>query len=312
MRSTRLGFALVAVAVALAAVGSADARVPNGRIAFSTGFVVPYADRDVGAQIFTVNPGGTALTQLTHVQGGHEAADPSWSPGGGRIAYQSDPAGEYDLWVMNADGSNQHRILRDPGWDDEQPSWSPDGRRLVFARCSPLFECDVAVVNADGSGMRVVVGGHRVHQTPSFSPDGRWILFSSDRGGLISAVWKVPVSGTGAVRLTPPRLEAFWPAWSPDGSRVVFTNDCCLPFSEVYVMRADGSHIRRLTHAAPGHQNGFGRFSPNGRRIVFMSDRAFPDACCNDLYSMRTDGSDVRRVTRVGASGELADWGRAP
>jgi Tol biopolymer transport system component len=77
-------------------------------------------------------------------------------------------------------------------------------------------------------------------------------------------------------------------------------------------MHADGSHITRITHAAPGHQNGFARFSPNGRRIVFMSDRAYLDACCNELYTMRTDGSDVHRVTHLGASGELADWGSAP
>jgi TolB protein len=303
---------MLGVAVALVAAGPAAARSSNGQIAFSTGFVLPYGDRDVGSQVFVVDPNGAGLRQLTHVAGGHDAADPAWSPDGRRIAYQSNPTGEYDLWIMNRDGSGQHRILRDAGWDDEQPSWSPNGRRLVFSRCSQLFACDIAIVNADGSGMHIVFAGHRVHTSPSFSPDGRWILFGSDRSGLLSAVWKVRASGIGAVRLTPPRLEAFAPAWSPDGSRIVFTNDCCLPFSEVYVMHADGTHITRLTPAAPGHQNGFARFSPDGRRIVFMSDRAFSDACCNDLYTMRADGSGTRRVTHVGASGELADWGRTP
>jgi len=307
-----LALALVGVAMALGVAGPAGASSSNGRIAFSTGFVLPYGDRDVGSQVFTVDPGGGGLRQLTHVAGGHDAADPAWSPNGRRIAYQSNPTGEYDLWVMNADGSNQHRILRDPGWDDELPTWSPDGQRIVFARCSQLFACDLEVVHADGSGMHRIVGGARVNQLASFSPNGRWILFSSDRGGLLSAIWKVPAAGGRPVRLTPARLEAFAPDWSPDGSRIVFTNDCCLPFSEVYVMHADGSHITRITHAAPGHQNGFARFSPNGRRIVFMSDRAYPDACCNELYTMRTDGSDVHRVTHLGASGELADWGSAP
>jgi TolB protein len=114
------------------------------------------------------------------------------------------------------------------------------------------------------------------------------------------------------VRLTVPALEAFTPDWSPDGRRILFTNACCLPFSEVYVMRADGSAVRRVTHSATGHQSGFARFSPDGRRIVFMSDRAYPDACCNELYTARVDGSDVRRVTHTGFVGELADWGRTP
>ena len=313
MQRSRWGFALALVGVAvLAAAGPAGAKSSNGRIAFSTGFVLPYGDRDVGSQVFTVNPGGGGLRQLTHVAGGHDAADPAWSPDGRRIAYQSNPTGEYDLWVMNADGSNQHRILRDAGWDDEQPSWSPDGRRLVFARCSPLFACDIDVVNCG-----------RLRQAPDRRRPSRQFVSELLAERPLDPLHLRPrrpaqrrLEGAGAggraVRLTPARLEAFAPGWSPDGSRIVFTNDCCLPFSEVYVMHADGTHIRRLTHAAPGHQNSFARFSPDGQRIVFMSDRAYPDGCCNELYTMRTDGSDVHRVTHLAASGELADWGRAP
>jgi TolB protein len=306
---------LAVVVLMAAAVGSATAGGAGpGRVAFSTGFVLPYGDRDVGAQVYRVNPDGSRLVQLTHVKGGHDAANPAWSPSGRRIAYQSNPSGEYDLWVMNGDGTRQRRLLQDPGWDDEQPSWAPDGRRIVFARCGQFFECDIAVIGADGSAMRRIVGGHRVNSFPSFSPDGRWIVFSSDRGGLLSAVWKVRVNGTGLVRLTPPRLEAFAPDWSPDGHQIVFTSDCCLPFSEVYVMRADGSHVRRVTRSAAGHQSGFARFSPDGRRLVFMSDRAYPNptVCCNELYTARLDGSGVHRVTHAGFVGELADWGRTP
>src|SRR5437868_254499 len=119
MRRTRWGLALLSVVVGLAAAGPGVARASNGQIAFSTGFVLPYGDRDVGSQVFVVNPNGTGLKQLTHVAGGHDAADPAWSPDGRRIAFQSNPTGEYDLWVMNRDGSGQHRILRDAGWDDE-------------------------------------------------------------------------------------------------------------------------------------------------------------------------------------------------
>jgi Tol biopolymer transport system component len=299
------------IAVGLCVSGSAGAAGTSGRIAFSTGFVIPFGDRDVGAQVWSVMPDGTALRQLTHVTGGRDAADPAWSPDGARIAYQSNPSGEYDLWVMKADGTGQHVLLKDAGRDDEQPSWSPNGRRLVFARCDGLFECDVEVVNADGTGMHRILGGHRVNSFPRFSPDGQWILFTSDRAGLQSALWKVRINGSGLQRLTAARLEAFDGDWSPDGSQILFTNDCCLPFSEVYVMNADGSGVRRITHSASGHQAAFARFAPDGQHIVFMSDRAYPDACCNDLFTSSLDGTGAGRVTHNSTFvGEIADWGR--
>jgi Tol biopolymer transport system component len=301
------------VAVGLFASGSAGADGLTGRIAFSTGFVIPYQDRDVGSQVWTVNPDGSALRQLTHVAGGRDAAEPAWSPDGSRIAYQSDPTGEYDLWVMNGDGSRQHLLLKDAGFDDEQPAWSPDGRRIAFARCDGFFECDIDVVNSNGTGMHRIIGGHRVNTFPRFSPDGKWIAFTSDRAGLSSAIWKVRIDGTGLQRLTAPQLEAFAPSWSPDGSRILFTSDCCLPYSEVYVMNADGSGLRRLTHSATGHQAGFARFAPDGRHMVFMSDRAYPDASSNDLFTSLLDGAGLHRLTHNATFvGEIADWGRTP
>jgi Tol biopolymer transport system component len=306
---------VVAAAVVLALVVSMPAgaaTTTNGRIAYSNKFVFPLGDRDVGAQIFSINPNGTGRRQLTHVAGGHDAANPKWSPDGTKIVYQSNPAGEYDLWVMNGNGTGQHRLLADPGWDDQVPSWSPDGSMVVFARCNSFLFCDVELVNADGTGMHRLVGGRRTNAAPVFSPDGQWVLFDSDRAGLRSALWKIRTNGTGLTRLTAPRLEAFWGSWSPDGSRIVFTIDCCLPFSEVYVMNQDGSHIQRVTHSGLNHQSGFPRWAPDGTRLVWMSDRSYSDACCNDLYTSRVNGSDIKRVTHDGFDAAIADWGRQP
>ena len=105
---------LATLAIAPAASATTGAGSGGGRIAFSTGFVLPYEDRDVGAQVYTVHPDGSRLRQLTHVQGGHDAANPAWSPDGRRIVYQSNPAGEYALWVMNGDGSGQHPAAARP------------------------------------------------------------------------------------------------------------------------------------------------------------------------------------------------------
>jgi Tol biopolymer transport system component len=77
-------------------------------------------------------------------------------------------------------------------------------------------------------------------------------------------------------------------------------------------MNQDGSHIQRVTHSGPNHQSGFARWAPDGTRLVWMSDRAYPDACCNDVYTSRVNGSDIRRVTHDGFDAAIADWGRQP
>lgn len=142
---------------------------------------------------------------------------------------------------------------------------------------------------------------------PHLSPDGRALLFHSNRGGR-QAIWIAEANGGN------PRLlfdgaklgsEPGTPVWSPDGGSIAFAmkpagaadeNE-----SEVYVMRPDGSGVRRLTDA-PGDDS-HPHWSSDGSRIFFNSARATPDPKADwtqqwiDIYSMSIDGSDVRRHT---------------
>src|SRR5215469_12736301 len=103
----------------------------DGRIAFS----------DINTrQIYTVNPDGTGLAQLTHESSGIVARWPNWSPDGSHILFArfntSNGAGR--IWIMNANGTGQHQLTSDaPGYRDYTPKYTPDGKRIVFTRCSP-------------------------------------------------------------------------------------------------------------------------------------------------------------------------------
>jgi TolB protein len=136
---------------------------PDGeRIAF-----LSYADqvgpiRDAG-EIYTMQADGTNPIRLT----GNAWHDryPVWSPDGRRIAYFFDPANDYGLWVMNADGTGQHRVAET---EYVQPvAWSPDSQRLVYAAGRHLY-----IVTAYGTGLTQlpVPAGHELVQSPAWQP----------------------------------------------------------------------------------------------------------------------------------------------
>jgi TolB protein len=307
--------ALLGGILALGAPGSAQAtfRGGNGRIAFSVGAALP-GESVSHSQIFTVRPDGTGRQQLTNVPDDKSAASPAWSPDGRRIAFQSNVNGRFQLWVMNADGSAPTQLRSDPSFAHYQPSWSPDGSKLVFSRCFADLGfdayCDVATVNANGSGLRTLLGGNWIHSRPRYSPDGHRIVFASNRGGLLSAVWVINADGRGLRRLTSPDVEAFWPDWSPDGRHILFTDYCCLPLSNVRVMNADGSGMRKLTYFTAPRQGGFASYAPDGRKIVLMAGPPGGEDV-NALYTMNADSSGLTRVTADQPDLFLSDWGPA-
>ena len=91
---------------------------------------------------------------------------PAWSPDGTRIAFDSNREGTFEIYVMNANGTNPRRLTRDGGG---QPSWSPDGTRMAFIG-GPAKEADIYVMNADGSNA-VNLSNHPARDVaPAWSP----------------------------------------------------------------------------------------------------------------------------------------------
>jgi len=142
---------------------------------------------------------------------------------------------------------------------------------------------------------------------PHASPDQRTLVFHSNRSGR-QAIWLVDVDGgnprmlfDGAALGTEPGT----PVWSPNGKQIAFAMKPAGAAddeeSEIYVIGADGSDIRRLT-SIPGDDS-HPHWSADGKRIFFNSARATPDLKADwtaqwiDIYSMAADGSDVRRHT---------------
>jgi Tol biopolymer transport system component len=275
----------------------------NGRIAFAT--------EGAQSQIYTVNPDGTDQRELTHASNGVQVDMPDWSPDGSRIAYVSNTSGNYDVMVMNADGTGQYVLAHSAGWDYQQPRWSPDGSRFAVVRCNNSYGyCDLDTMRSDGTGRRLLVGSHVDNSDPSWSPDGSKIAFFSNRAGLIGAVWIVNSSGGGLRRLTRPAIEACSPSWSPLGNRILFTSDCDRPNPHTWVMNPDGTRARRLSPEPPNKAAAFGSYSPDGRHIVLISDVQVGFGA--DVYTMNANGTNFAPIVTDHRHVFWTDWGTSP
>ena len=170
---------------------------------------------------------------------------PAWSPDGRRIAFISDRSGTNDLWMMDADGSDQRRLTRNSA-TESGPVWSPDGRRIAFARRAGEHwsnNDDLYVIRSDGTGLRNLTHGTPPDiYKPVWSLDGRHIIFLSEGKG---GIYVINTDGSGKQNLTPNRPQVGASDLSPDGRQILFGSGKD-GISELHVMNRDGSDRHRL------------------------------------------------------------------
>jgi Tol biopolymer transport system component len=287
---------LAFVAFLLAAGTPASATYPgkNGRIAFIA-----------GPDVYTMNPDGSDVRQLTNLgPDNNEAFWESWSPDGKYIVFNEYRAPDYlgQLWLMNADGTNQHLLLAENDFTDERPSFAPDGSEVVFNRCRVDIEaCGIYQIGLAGgtpaAKTNIDLGIQDV--SPQYSVRDRLIFASTSRRGIICAIYLDSRDGNEPKQLTPAALSARQPDWSPDGNRIAVSSHCGNPQNEeIWILDVDRDAIRQLTNNGNDYLAGPHDFhpswSPQGDEIVFQ--REAPDFSSSAIYIMKHDGTACRKL----------------
>jgi Tol biopolymer transport system component len=212
--------------------------------------------------IFISNTDGSGLKRITDNQ--KYDAEPIISSDGKDIAFGSQRSGDFDIYIMNADGSNVRRLTDRVGYDGG-PWFSPDGKKIVWRAWYPetedehelwrrcmendyivAFPLDIWIMNVDGSGKKRLTNNGATNWAPSWHPDGKRIIFSSNMDD-----WREDIKKFG---------HNF----------------------EIYVINANGTGLGRITFNDVF--DSFPMFSPDGKSLVFASNRNPKKPRATDIY----------------------------
>ena len=252
-----------------------------------------------------------AALLVTRVGGAQAAPEvflninPSWSPDGRRLVFESRRHGNVELYIIDADGTGERRLTHSPSdVANSHPSWSPDGSSIVFDSFrGGVFH--LYVIRPDGSGERPlthgdVAGVQEFARHPEWSPDGRYIAFDSRRDGN-GEYYVIQADGSGLRRLTSTNdIHESHPAWTPDGE---------------VILSAVAGETRTLTGLDPATGRTRRLFetpvsrssitiSPDRRRYFFRSNADSTPR----LYIATLDGAPPVAITPRGNTSYEAAW----
>ncbi len=220
----------------------------------------------------------------------------------GKIAYVVGmPDNTTDIWVMDADGSNQTDLTNTPGVSEFGPVWSPDGTKIAYVVGDNIFS-SVWVMNADGTGQFQLSTHTGIEFGPTWSADSSKIALVRYVPGIVISIqfdiFVVALDGSSDVNITNSDTDELDPAWSPDGNKIAFAG---VRFGggfagwQIVTVNPDGSGEAVLV--VMDHENRSPAWSPDNTMITFMAQ--FNNPCCEtwQVWAMNSDGSGATNLS---------------
>jgi Tol biopolymer transport system component len=235
----------------------------------------------------------------------------------GEIAFASLTGGDsYDIFVMNADGTEATNVTNTPDVSESDPNWSPDGLHIAYTRSTPTGDgnSDIWVMNGDGTDQTALTANDDTEFQPDWSPDGTQVVYVRQTAGVVIStqfdIWVTNADGSNQHAVTTGDTDELDPAWSPDGDRLVFAGVRPSPGEEWYrwelvTADTDGANETLVTTAndmpdGNSYEDRAPGWSPDGEMIVWMAQ--YDESCCGDwdIWAMNEDGSGKTNLTDDG------------
>lgn len=334
MRGRRVLVAVVIVVVAaggVAFLSSATGHRRLGAIAFTRYRLQSTA---LWSEIWVANADGSDARRISRSASAVEDDQAHWSADGRWIVFdrcrQNAPC---SVWIVHPDGTGQ-RQLPIACCDNSNPSFTPDGRHVIVqhewgaVRHGTIPDDDqiehsaIAMVDLEGKHLTILRrrdGYSGGFEGPRIAPNGKLLLYRAYRWSPAArpryALYVSPLHIDRARRITPWRLLAAGGEWSPDSKQVLFKSTLdggeLSPGNALYIVRLDGTALRRVSNVGGDHYVLTGSFSPDGRSVVFATDDGatgtFPD-----IFTMQLTTGRRTQVTHRRNLDGWPTWGSRP
>lgn len=239
-----------------------------------------------------MKPDGSQVTQLTFDKA--DDSEPSWSPDGSEITFQSSRNGTYQIFILNPSTGDLQQVTSSD-CNDHAPTWSPDGEQIAF-----YSDCDgnreIYTVGLDGSNRRQLTSTSRIYNWyPTWSPDRETIIYASNASGGYK-IYSMDVNGADST----PIATGCQAVFSPDGQTILMS-ESCVELGSLLVTDADGGNERTLLENYVASRPSW---SPDGRQIVFQSDLRDN----SEIWVFDLDQMQATRLTYGTSDDESPAW----
>lgn len=221
----------------------------------------------------------------------------------GKIAYQDNGDGDWEIWVMRPNGKERRKLTENAA-QDRYPRWSYDGKWIAYVSDETgnddLFRINIA------TGEKEQLTFHAADDVdPDWSPDGKKIVFASKREGHNEDLYLLDLETKEVTRLTTHGGRNALASWSPGGKKLAFASNRFVGWS-VYLFDLETKEVTKLVS---GHGACRPDWSADGEWITLVSQKADGKG---DIYRVRPSGKDFKRVTTTGKEYDyFPAWGSA-